>query len=270
MASHDSSHRFAGSAPFACDWRREGLRAASVQVAGELDLAGAPRLAVVLSEALRHARLVLLNLEAMTFMDCSGLHVIADATAHARETGCRLVVTEAAPQPAALLALNAAHMHLDVLNLRPDPDEVLHDWMLSQRVRARAVGSAVPIDPLDNPANARVVMTRSVAVPGQGVWLQSADGAIYRAWAPPARDALGAGTAVEVYLDADGAVNGWWDPQTGLAVNQRRLDAVAVPAVDAAVVCQGECGVVWLAPAARELADHDERCLTCAGPLVLR
>jgi anti-sigma B factor antagonist len=269
MPSHDSSERSSGSASFACDWRSEGIEAASVHVSGELDLATAPRLGAVLLESLRHARLVLVNLEAMTFMDLSGVHVIADAAAHALKTGRRLVLVEVGPQPAALLAMTAAHIDVDVLNLRPDADEPPCDRILAQRARARAVGAVAPIDPLDNPVNARVVMTRAMAVPDLELWLQSADGAIYRAWAPPTRDVIGPGTTVEVYLDARGAVNGWWDPQSGLAVNQRRMDSAKASAVAGAAVCQGECGVVWRAPAARELADHRERCLTCAGPLVL-
>ena len=80
---------------------------------------------------------------------------------------------------------------------------------------------------------------------------------------------LAAGTEIELYLDAGGALNGWRDPRSGLAINQRRLEHGESPATYSDLACHGPCGVVWLAPAAARLAEHDERCLTCAGPLVL-
>ena len=56
-------------ASFACRWRLEGREAASVRVSGELDLATAPRLERALREALNMARLVLLDLQEMSFIE---------------------------------------------------------------------------------------------------------------------------------------------------------------------------------------------------------
>ncbi len=53
------------------------MGAAWVEVAGELDLVGAPRLTGALRNALHDARLVLLDLSELTFMDSAGVHAIA-------------------------------------------------------------------------------------------------------------------------------------------------------------------------------------------------
>ena len=97
--------------------------------------------------------------------------------------------------------------------------------------------------------------------------MQTEDGAVRRAWAPDGKAAL-AGPMLEVYVDHRGAVNGWRDLLSGLAVNQRRLGAGSTaPLVGAPMVCQGACGLTWQAPAAQGLAEHDEHCLSCAGRL---
>ena len=81
-----------GRVPFGCSWRREATGAASVQVSGELDVATASRLEATLLAARAHARLVLLDLREVSFMDCSAVHVIVDASRVARPAGARLLV----------------------------------------------------------------------------------------------------------------------------------------------------------------------------------
>jgi anti-anti-sigma regulatory factor len=251
-----------GGAPlFLCSWHREAVAAASVLVSGELNSSTAPRLDVVLREALGYARLVLLNLHDAKALDAAALRVIIDASVRAREVGSRLLVAGATPHADAQVAFTEAAREVEFIatghafpGAAPrDRDEV------DPRIR-----------PLDNPVNARVLTARVMAVPATDLWLLDTNGAILRAWAPPGeRPSAPDAASIEVYLDSHGAVNGWRNPHTGLAINQRRInrDEHTRTAVD--VPCQGACGVVWLAPAAEQLIEHDERCLTCAGPLAL-
>jgi anti-sigma B factor antagonist len=77
---------------FVCSWRIGGWDAAWVQVAGELDLATSPQLRERLAEAQRAVRLVVLDLRALCFIDCSGVHVILDAAHDARRYAGRLLI----------------------------------------------------------------------------------------------------------------------------------------------------------------------------------
>lgn len=250
-----------GHAPFTCQWRREGPGAASVQVSGELDLATGLQLEQALDEALASARLVLLDVGEVSCIDSTGLHVIVTATSRARADGGRLLLTGASKQVEALVELTAMRAHVDVL--RPDVEIAG-----AQPSRASDEDS---MRPLDNPVNAGVVMARVMAVSDEQLWVHAANGAIHRPWAPMSDGLpLPIGAAIDVYLDAGGAVNGWLDPRSGLAINQRRLERGENPMTASDLACQGPCEVVWRAPAAARLAEHAERCLTCAGHLVLR
>jgi anti-sigma B factor antagonist len=71
--------------------------AVRVAVAGELDLATLPALERVLAAGARSGRDVLLDLERVTFIDCSSLGAIAEAADRACERGHQLVLW---PSPA--------------------------------------------------------------------------------------------------------------------------------------------------------------------------
>lgn len=122
-----------------------------------------------------------------------------------------------------------------------------------------------------NPVNATVTTALvALVAPGQ-IWFRGAAGGIIRAWAPSkAADRLEEDVRVQIYVDADNQLNGWWDPGSGLAVNQRGFDASARPRRAVSMVCRGDCGLVWEAPAAHVLIAGGERCLTCSGPLEAR
>lgn len=77
---------------FDCSWTSGGTDAAWVRVAGEVDIATTPRLERVLQEALLWARLVVLDLRDLAFMESSGVHAIVGTGTHARQTGRRVVV----------------------------------------------------------------------------------------------------------------------------------------------------------------------------------
>jgi anti-sigma B factor antagonist len=76
---------------FSCRCTNSGQGTAYVRPAGALDLATALQLDQALISALRGARLVVLDLAGLDFIDSSGVHVIAAATAAARGMGRRLI-----------------------------------------------------------------------------------------------------------------------------------------------------------------------------------
>lgn len=234
---------------FSIAWAVIGLDASQARAAGEVDLATAPLLVKTLRTALDKTRLVLLDLQEISFMDASGLHVLVDVTRDARRAGRRLVVSRAAPCVRDLLMLTDTERLLDVLAV---PSAV----------------ASVSAPPPANPVNARVMPARVMAVSQAQLWLHGEDGSVQRAWAPRGHEALRSpGRPIELFVDADGETNGWRDPISGLAVNQRRSDRTSAPTTSAPVACQGRCGLVWQAPAAAALLEHEEHCLACWGPL---
>jgi anti-anti-sigma factor len=77
---------------FECECFFAGRDAAWVQASGEFDIVSSPRLERVLDDAQCEARLVVLDLHEVTFMDTFGVHVIASAATFARLSGHRLIV----------------------------------------------------------------------------------------------------------------------------------------------------------------------------------
>jgi anti-anti-sigma factor len=79
--------------------------AAWIDVTGELDIAAAPRLEQTLLEARARARLVVVDLHHLTFIDCAGVHAVVDAGAQALLEGRRVIVTGASPTISAVFSL---------------------------------------------------------------------------------------------------------------------------------------------------------------------
>lgn len=104
---------------FACHWTTGARDAAWVHLAGELDLATTPELRRVLCEAQRSARLVVVDLRGLEFMDCSALHAIVDAAASARKEGSRLVVVRGRSSVDRVLTLTGADEVLETIELAP-------------------------------------------------------------------------------------------------------------------------------------------------------
>jgi anti-anti-sigma factor len=77
---------------FDCSWQAGGFGAAWVHVEGEVDLATSPQLLRTLGEAQREARLVVLDVREVTFIDSAGVHAILAAAATARREGQRLML----------------------------------------------------------------------------------------------------------------------------------------------------------------------------------
>jgi anti-anti-sigma factor len=91
-----STNSIAGRAdalrPFVCSWAKSGLDAAWMHVSGALDLKAAPQMKQTLHESQSTARLVVLDVSELSFMDPDGLRAIVSASIHARMIGRRLVV----------------------------------------------------------------------------------------------------------------------------------------------------------------------------------
>jgi anti-anti-sigma factor len=116
-----SQRRFAAyAAPaFQCVLRREVHDDLSwLGVVGEVDLAAVP----ILRKSLRQAELQqrrVLDLRAVTFMDCAGIHVIVDAGDRARRTAARLVVIRGPAQLDRLFLLTRAVTTLEIVHANP-------------------------------------------------------------------------------------------------------------------------------------------------------
>lgn len=77
---------------FACSCTEGGLDAAWVHVAGELDMATTPQLVRTLRESQLRAQLVVLDLRDLTFMDCTAVNAIVNASIRARRVGRQLIL----------------------------------------------------------------------------------------------------------------------------------------------------------------------------------
>jgi anti-sigma B factor antagonist len=108
---------------FSCTWEEGGTGAAWVHVAGEVDIATSPQFEQTLREAQRYARLVVLDLRALTFIDCRGVRVILDAARDARQAESRLILVRGQANVDRVLTLTGACAHVSIVDL--DPDEAL-------------------------------------------------------------------------------------------------------------------------------------------------
>ena len=90
-----------------------------MHVAGELDIATTPQLERTLHEAQLQTRLIALDLRAVRFIDCSGVHVIVDASVRARELGCRLVLLRGPRNVDRVFALTGHTDAVEIADLDP-------------------------------------------------------------------------------------------------------------------------------------------------------
>jgi len=88
-----------------CTWADCGGDVARVRVAGELDIATASEPERTLREPKLQARLVVLDLRELEFVDTCGVHAIVDASIRARRDRRRLVLLPAPPNVHRMFAL---------------------------------------------------------------------------------------------------------------------------------------------------------------------
>ena len=109
----------AHATPFVSTQSGGGVGASWVYVAGELDLATSPQLEQTLREAERDARLVVLDLRELTFMDSAGVHTIVDAGIRYRRAGGRMIVVRAPVQVDAVFTLIGVTEDVEIYDLAP-------------------------------------------------------------------------------------------------------------------------------------------------------
>ena len=104
--------------PFVCSRTESGMDAAWVHVAGALDIATTPQLVETLDASLLDARLVVLDLRELAFMDCAGVHAIVDASSRARRAGRQLLLLRGSAS-VDLFALTGNAGRVDIGDLDP-------------------------------------------------------------------------------------------------------------------------------------------------------
>jgi anti-anti-sigma factor len=99
-------------------------------VAGALDIATSPQLDRALREA--SARLVVLDLRDLAFMDSVGVHTILEASAVARRDGRRLILLRGTPNVDRLFALTGSDAEVEIgdLDLPEQPLRLFADEAL--------------------------------------------------------------------------------------------------------------------------------------------
>jgi anti-sigma B factor antagonist len=90
-----------------------------VAVAGELDMATVPELEGMLRHAQADARVVVLDLRELEFIDSSGVHLLLAAGRRAREAGGRLLVARGAALIDRLFALLSIDRQLELVSQPP-------------------------------------------------------------------------------------------------------------------------------------------------------
>jgi anti-sigma B factor antagonist len=103
--------------PFACSCTKGGMDTAWVHVRGALDLATTPQLEQTLNET--QARLVVLDLRELTFIDSSGMHAIVRAGTRARQSGRRLVLVRVPPNVERVFTLAGISAQVEIGDVAP-------------------------------------------------------------------------------------------------------------------------------------------------------
>jgi len=94
-----------------------------VALAGELDLASAPRIEDELERVERqNPSIIVLDLRELEFMDSTGLRTIVTADARAREAGRRLVVVRGSKNVQRVFEVTRLNERVEIVD---DPSEVL-------------------------------------------------------------------------------------------------------------------------------------------------
>jgi anti-sigma B factor antagonist len=122
-SSHSSPTTLTSRQPsqtqFACSCREDGSGTAWVHMAGELDLLTSPQLRRMLRDAQLRAHMVVVDLRELVFMDCSGMHVLVDASAEARRAGARLILTRGRAHIDRLFAIARLDEEIERFDLDP-------------------------------------------------------------------------------------------------------------------------------------------------------
>ena len=102
--------------PWRCHVARDADGATRIALAGELDMAVAPKLEAELVRAQRESASVIVDLGELAFVDSSGVHVLLDADLRARVSGQRLLIAHPARPVLRLFELTGVLDRLDVVD----------------------------------------------------------------------------------------------------------------------------------------------------------
>ena len=102
---------------FVCSWTDGGQDAAWMHVPGELDIATVPQMQRTLREPHLEARLVVLDLRQLDFIDVSGVHAIVNASIRARRDGRRLVLLRGPPNVDRMFTLTGSSDDIELGDL---------------------------------------------------------------------------------------------------------------------------------------------------------
>ncbi len=105
------------SVKYECTWKDGGLDAVWMTLAGDLDRAGAHSLREALQVAGLRARLVVLDLRGLEFIDGYAANAIAAASSRARETGRRLIVLPGPSHVERVFQLSGAAREIESVQL---------------------------------------------------------------------------------------------------------------------------------------------------------
>lgn len=110
-----------------CSWTDGGRDAAWVHLAGASARATVPQMERTLAQSSLGARLVLLDLRDLEFIDSSGVHAIVNASSRARQADRRLVLLRGPPSVDGMFTLTGSWDQLEIGDLNPaePPSEAL-------------------------------------------------------------------------------------------------------------------------------------------------
>jgi len=96
-----------------------------VHVAGALDIATSPELERTLEEL--EARLIVLDMRELGFMDCAGVHTIVSASRRARQGGRRLILLRGTPSIDRVFTLTGSADEVEMGDVDPvEPPGQMH------------------------------------------------------------------------------------------------------------------------------------------------
>lgn len=114
----DAARASALPPPFTCSHMNAGADTGWVRVRGELGIATTPQLERALDASL--ARVVVLDLRELSFIDSCGIHAIVRACIRARQAGRRLVLVRVPANVGRMVALTGSSDQVEIGDVDPE------------------------------------------------------------------------------------------------------------------------------------------------------
>jgi anti-anti-sigma factor len=124
--------------------RQHGL--CTVRLEGELDMPAGDALSAVLDPLLAHGSTVVLDLDAVTFMDSTGIRVLGNARRQGDEAGCRFLLARPSPVVRRILHVAGLLEYFSYVEGAP-PSELLcsacESWVPATSVKCLHCGATL-------------------------------------------------------------------------------------------------------------------------------